>query len=92
MASALRRDSSHDGNVCDLAAIEALRVVRATAAGTNAVLHGLKFDKVASLAASQSLEAVIRRVLEDVAARAKTAVEREYSAISLAQVAQELQS
>jgi Rrf2 family protein len=34
----------------------------------------------------------IRRVLEDVAARAKTAVEREYSSISLAQVAQELQN
>lgn len=34
----------------------------------------------------------IRRVLEDVAARAKSAVEREYSSITLDQVARELQS
>ena len=66
MASALRRDSNHDGNVCDLAAIEALRVVRTTTASTNAVLHSFEFNKVAGLAASQTLEAVVGRVLEDI--------------------------
>ena len=66
MASALCRDSNHDGNVCDLAAIEALRVVRTTTASTNAVLHSFEFNKVAGLAASQTLEAVVGRVLEDI--------------------------
>ena len=66
MASALRRDSNHDGNVCDLAPIESFGVVRARGAGADAVLHGFKLNKVARLAASQTLEAVIGRVLKDV--------------------------
>jgi hypothetical protein len=66
LRSILWRHPYYNRNVCDLAAVEAFRVVWAAAASTNAVLHGLELNKVASLAASQAFQAVVGCILENV--------------------------
>lgn len=54
----------NDGDIRDFAAIETSQVIRTAAGSANDVLHGLEFDVVTRLAATESLQTVVWGVLE----------------------------